>query len=86
LAQAHFSYKQLHGLNTKQMQELLWKEKGVNWSEQPPTFKNGSMLYRQVIFTTEGSARTFWLCDAAPIFTQERAILSALIPSYEDAE
>ena len=40
--QAHFSYKQLEGLNSNQIQELLFQEKGINWNDYPTKFKRGS--------------------------------------------
>lgn len=44
--QKYFSQKQLHGKNTDQIQEMLFQEHGINWSEYPEWFKNGSFLYR----------------------------------------
>lgn len=85
LAQAHFSHKQLHGLNTNQMQELLFREKGINWADQLPTFKNGILVTRRVVpepFTPEGTVRTHWRGLAAPIFTQERYSFEQLIPRF----
>lgn len=81
LAQAHFSHKQLHGLNGDQMQELLWREKGINWADERPAFKNGVLVTRQW-YEVEGAQRSRWIGDAAPIFTQERDIFKELVPDY----
>lgn len=43
LARMHFSNKQLHGVNVKQMIEKL-KEKGVDWEDEPVCFKRGTFF------------------------------------------
>jgi tRNA(His) guanylyltransferase len=82
LAQAHFSHRQLHGLDTKQMQELLFQEKGINWALVRPAFKNGVLVARSVFETEDGTVRSRWLGDAAPKFTEERHIFKELVPDY----
>lgn len=55
-AQAHFSHKSLMGLDSAQMQERLFKEKGVNWNDYPPEFKRGVWVQRrrvERVFTTD---------------------------------
>ena len=78
LAQAHFSHAQLHGKNCDAMQEMLWQEKGINWSESNPTFKNGALLVRGSF----PGGRTHWTSGPAPIFTQDRDSLVHRIPVY----
>ena len=80
LAQAHFSHKQLHGVNTDKMQEMLWSEKGISWAEEKDAFKNGVVVRK---LPTGLPGRSEWMSDAAPTWTQERDELSRLIPSYE---
>lgn len=46
-AQAHFSHKRLHRVNTSQMQELLWSEKGINWNDYPDGCKRGRVVVRE---------------------------------------
>lgn len=46
-AQAHFSHKRLHGVSSASMQELLWSEAGVNWSDYPDQCKRGQTTIRQ---------------------------------------
>jgi tRNA(His) 5'-end guanylyltransferase len=81
LAQSHFSHKQLHGKSGDEMQEMMWQEKGVNWADSDPTFKNGAMIYRE-LYEKNGVMRSRWTSVAAPVFTQERDAISALIPKY----
>ena len=81
LAQAHFSHRQLHGVNTAEMQELLWKEKGINWADENPTFKNGAIVVREV-YDKEGVERSRWTSGPAPVFTQQRVAFDELVPRY----
>lgn len=97
-AQAHFSAKRLHGLNGSQMQELLWQEKGVNWSQYPDGVKRGRICQRvtaeeQVTYTdkrteeekTVPAVRSVWVTSAAPNFTaQPGSFLAEVIPPLPD--
>lgn len=75
LAQANFSPRQLHRVSTKQMQEMLWSEKGINWSDEPDVFKNGAVVKR----LSDADGRSFWSSAAAPTFTVERPF----VPAYD---
>lgn len=55
-ANAYFSHKSLHGLDSKQKQEKLFQEKGINWNDYPDGCKHGYFIKRVVTskpFTTE---------------------------------
>ena len=55
-AHAYFSHSSLIGLNSSQLQERLWAEKGINWNDYPAGFKRGVWIQRRVItkpFTAE---------------------------------
>jgi len=41
VAQSKFSHAQLHKKNTKQMQEMLFQEHGINWAHLPQVQKSG---------------------------------------------
>lgn len=45
-AQSMFSHKYLLGRSGPEMQELMWKEKGVNFNDYPPEFKRGVFARR----------------------------------------
>jgi tRNA(His) guanylyltransferase len=93
-AQANFSHKQLQGKSSNEMQEMLWQEKGINWSEYPGGFKNGRCIIKQTtikdvsfihkatgeLMNTEGVERTEWVVVPAPIFTHDRDWLMSYIP------
>lgn len=81
-AQAHFSHRRLHGVNTDQMQELLWQEKGINWNDYPAGCKRGRVATRKtgerpVAYTDRRTnqevntvaMRSWWEIEAAPHFT-----------------
>jgi tRNA(His) guanylyltransferase len=83
-AQAHFSHKRLHGVNSGGMQELLWSEAGVNWSDYPDGCKRGRVTVRRtgerpVEYVDKRSnetvrtmaVRSWWETDAAPHFTTD---------------
>jgi tRNA(His) guanylyltransferase len=72
LAQAHFSQKQLHGVNSAGMQEMLFREKGINWNDCRTEEKRG----RTVVYDDEA-----WRVDyEIPVFTAQREYLAARIP------
>jgi tRNA(His) guanylyltransferase len=81
-AQAHFSHKQLHGVGTGQMQQMLWSEKQINWNDYPDGAKRGRVITRhsgerEVTFTHKRSGeqqtitahRSWWAAGPAPHFT-----------------
>lgn len=45
-AQSMFSHKRLQKINGKQMQELMFSEKGVNFNNYPESFKRGTFCQR----------------------------------------
>lgn len=44
LAQSFFSHKELHGKNTKELNDMCY-EKGSKWSELDPMWRNGTFLF-----------------------------------------
>lgn len=48
LAQSLFPHQELQNLDGNQMQEKMWKEKGVNWNDLQVKFKRGSYVKRVV--------------------------------------
>lgn len=71
VGQAHFSPKQLHGLSTDKVQDLLFREKGINWNDLPTLNKRGACIIR---------SGTGWIVDAQiPIFSQDREYINRLV-------
>lgn len=83
-AQAKFSHRQLHGVGTGQMQELLWSEHRINWNDYPDGCKRGRVTVKQsgereITYTdkrtnteqTTVALRSWWETSGAPHFTAE---------------
>ena len=67
VGQAYFSHKELHGLNTNQVQDKLFKEKGINWNDLPIYLKRGSCCIKQEI-----NELSVWVIDNyIPIFKED---------------
>ena len=47
LGHFHFSHNELNNLNTDQIQDKLFREKGVNWNDLEPKFKRGTYVMRK---------------------------------------
>jgi len=45
-AQHYFSHSQLQNKSCKEMQEMLYQDKGVNWNDYPNFFKRGTYVKR----------------------------------------
>ncbi len=99
-AQAKFSHRELHGVNTDQMQEMLWSQHGINWSNYPDGAKRGRVIVktggeRPVTFfdgrvqkeVTQMAYRTWWEARPAPRFAFDlRSPLRDMIPEYATPE
>lgn len=46
VAQLYFSQKQLHGKNSNQRQEMLFREKGINWNDLDDKLKRGRLCIK----------------------------------------
>lgn len=80
VAQANFSQKELHGVNTDGMQELLFTKKGINWNEFSPRYKRGRVIYQTTVEVQPQVFRNRWVVDNdIPIFTQDRNYLRNFI-------
>lgn len=64
IARRFFSHNQLANKNNSEIQEMLWREHGVNWDRYSTWKKRGSCIYRK-----DG---LFYIDDEPPIFTQKR--------------
>jgi tRNA(His) guanylyltransferase len=77
LGRAHFSHRQLNKKNTKEIQEMLFQEKGINYNRQPIYYRRGFSLYR-MLCKVEGRSgvavdRKKIVCDLGmPIITRDR--------------
>lgn len=77
LAQANFSQKQLQGLNNSQLQDKLYKEKGINWNDCKTVEKRGSAVIKVMDPIT---GRSKWTVDTEmPIISQNRAYIEHIL-------
>lgn len=93
--QSEFSAASLHGVNTGQIQEMLWAKRGINWDAYPDGCKRGRVVVkksgeREVTFThkrteqeqTITAMRTWWETPAAPMFNLNPGeFLASTIPA-----
>lgn len=76
VAQSLYSHKELYGKNVNEQQEMIYA-KGQNWNDYAGGAKRGRFVRKSALR---------WQIEAPPIFTQDRAYLSAHIPVYPQAE
>ena len=83
VGQAHFSHKQLHKKSCDDIQEMLFKEKGINWNDTSTEFKRGWVACKRP--TTDGEL--VWSAHLeTPIFTQDREYIEKLMEIEEDKD
>lgn len=72
VGQANFSHKQLHQKNTDMVQDMLFKEKGINWNDLPTWKKRGACAIR--------NADGFWSIDyEIPLFSKDRDYVNKFV-------
>lgn len=79
LAQTHFSHRELQGKNSTDMHEML-HQKGINWANEPTVFKRGRVVRK---LTVSGGASHWEVDPEIPVFNQDWAYLSDMIPEGE---
>lgn len=74
VGQHHFTQRELHGKSGDEIQEMLFKKKGVNWNDTPVSCKRGQLIHP---IPDEG-----WYIGGAPQFKAEPGtMLAQLIPA-----
>lgn len=84
VAQSLYSPKELHGVNTDKMQEMIF-QKGINWNNYDAGLKRGRFCYKQpfAVETEKGtSVRNRWVVEGTPIFSSEEGIakFNSIVP------
>ena len=85
--QSMFSHKQLHGVSCDQIQEKMFKEKGVNFNNYQTYEKRGTVIRKEEykLFVPDESTRTRWVMDQhIPVFTKDRAYIDKLVAKAEE--
>lgn len=94
VAQSMYSPKELHGVKTDQMQEMIF-QKGTNWNDYSPRKKRGGFVSKVVMVNgkpkqenqeifIEDVVRSKWFTLDCPVFTQDREFLRSRIPLHND--
>jgi tRNA(His) guanylyltransferase len=94
VAQSMYSPKELHGVKTEQMQEMIF-QKGTNWNDYSPRKKRGGFVSKVVMVNgkpkqenqeifIEDVVRSKWFTLDCPVFTQDREFLRNKIPLHND--
>lgn len=95
VAQSLYSTKELHGVKTDQMQELIF-QKGINWNDYDFRMKRGAVIGKvetTSIRTMQGPneevietefTRNKWQVIDTPIFTQDPFFLSGLLSNSKE--
>ena len=73
VGQANFSHKQLKGKSCTDIQDMLFKEKGINWNDETIANKRGWCCYDEKIDMD------------IPIFTQDKNYIESKLISAEDS-
>ncbi|HLF07172.1 MAG TPA: tRNA(His) guanylyltransferase Thg1 family protein [Thermoplasmata archaeon] len=75
-ARAHFTQKEIQGLDNPALQEKLWKDAKVNWNDYPAMHKRGVCIVPggKIVTTPDGETKVRgWKVDfEPPILTKER--------------
>lgn len=88
LARSHFSHKECHGLSCAQLQEKLFAEKEISWSEDVAThLKRGATVVRRGMFNAGDIPRKRWIIDLEPpVFTAARNYIEDELPQPEETK
>lgn len=87
VAQANFKHGELQGLNSSQMQDKLFLEKGINWNDLPVWQKRGVAIVKKeklktVVYNgkTIEAIRKSWEVDfETPIFSKDREYINKFV-------
>jgi tRNA(His) 5'-end guanylyltransferase len=82
MGQAYYSTNELRGVNTNQVQELLF-QKGVNFNDLPARFKRGGVAERIKYEKSPGVIRTKMEMVETPVFS-DKSFLYSRIPVFFD--
>jgi tRNA(His) 5'-end guanylyltransferase len=79
VAQAHFTDKELHGLNGNQKKDKLLLEKNINWNELPVWKKRGVCITEQPYMKGNTQRNKMDVDHKTPIFSQDRNFIERYV-------
>lgn len=75
LAQTHFSQKELHNKNVKEMNDMLKNQKNISWDEQKSRFKLGGTCKKIEVTQETGVVRKKWVMVETPLFNENKEFI-----------
>ena len=78
VGQANFSHKELQNKSCNDIQDMLHKQKGINWNDYPTVCKRGSACIYTEYANIDGSHNSGWIID------KEMPILKGEYGAYVD--
>lgn len=72
LAQRHFSPRETHGKDVGALQDMLFKERGINWNDTPTHLKRGACVYRRPTERNGVERTEVYIDREPPIFSADR--------------
>lgn len=69
VGRSKFSAKQLHGVNTNKLQDILFKEHGINWNDYDTYLKRGTGFWKE--------GQDFIIDKDIPIFSQDKDFIKS---------
>lgn len=83
LGQKHLSHSRLQKKDRNEVQDMLFKECGINWNDVPVRQKRGYAAYKTVSETPFVPA---WIIDQdIPIFTQDRRFIERWLDTQDES-
>lgn len=79
VARSKFSHSKLYGKTGEEMQEMLFKEKGINWSELPTWQKRGRAVYKEQHGEGAATRTNIKIDNEIPVFTQDRQFIEKYV-------
>lgn len=88
VGQANFSDKEMDGKSCDEVQDMLFKQKGINWNDLETGLKRGTGCYKRPVESIlfSGVSTKVWISDyTTPIFTQNREYIEQWVnPKTEE--
>lgn len=87
-AQAHFSHRELQGLDRVQMMDMLVRQRGIDWNDYDAAFKGGQVVIKErasptVVIGGDVVSRSRWVVSDAPIFARDRDPIDTFLHDEE---
>lgn len=89
VGRANFSHKELDKKSGNDIQEMLFKEKNINFSDLPSFKKHGACIHKEqyILNNEERTVRSHWVVDEnIPCFSSDRNYIENFLKSDDKTE